>query len=486
MLCWPKRDGSSVLCYINMSAKEKERFGVSEQSQTRSTSRAEPLSRQLAGLSFLCVIALAPLPLGAARPWSGALLMSLMALCALAWAMVLLRHPDTPGIALSRLAAPMLCYGAAVGWGLLQTLPLLPESWAHPWWAQAEIVLGPLPPLVSMAPAAGRDGVMRLLGLGLAFFLAVQIGRSERWGTKLTDGLGLAASALAGYGVTVHLLGIERIFWLEKWAYQGDLTASLVNRNHYATLAGLGLLTVLAALLRRLHAFGRRGFLRRLLAGQDWPMAGLLVGGTLLSAALLMTHSRAGLAASLLAVLVFLLSAGRWRTRHRLLALALLVGFALLGLVALDQRVGALGVDGEQRLRVYGLSWQLLWQRPWLGIGLGGFADAFQAIRPVQVTQFWGEAHNSWLEMMIELGIPASLCLFLAALWAAGRCLIGVASRRYDRELPALGLAASVLVGSHAMVDFSLQIPAVAATWAMVLGIGVAQSWSSQRGKVVT
>jgi len=44
------------------------------------------------------------------------------------------------------------------------------------------------------------------------------------------------------------------------------------------------------------------------------------------------------------------------------------------------------------------------------------------------------------------------------------------------------GLAATALVACHALVDFSLQIPAVAAWFATLLGLGYAQSWSSARG----
>jgi hypothetical protein len=36
-------------------------------------------------------------------------------------------------------------------------------------------------------------------------------------------------------------------------------------------------------------------------------------------------------------------------------------------------------------------------------------------------------------------------------------------------------------VGMHALVDFSLQVPAVATTYAALLGIGVAQSYRSGR-----
>ncbi|MCP4196499.1 MAG: hypothetical protein GY762_05045, partial [Proteobacteria bacterium] len=45
----------------------------------------------------------------------------------------------------------------------------------------------------------------------------------------------------------------------------------------------------------------------------------------------------------------------------------------------------------------------------------------------------------------------------------------------------ATGLAATTLVSSHALFDFSLQIPAVAITYAAIMGLAVAQSFSSAR-----
>ncbi|MDF2096672.1 hypothetical protein [Aquibaculum arenosum] len=38
-------------------------------------------------------------------------------------------------------------------------------------------------------------------------------------------------------------------------------------------------------------------------------------------------------------------------------------------------------------------------------------------------------------------------------------------------------VAASLLVGVHALSDFSLQLPAVTVTWLVLLALGVAQSW---------
>ncbi len=65
----------------------------------------------------------------------------------------------------------------------------------------------------------------------------------------------------------------------------------------------------------------------------------------------------------------------------------------------------------------------------------------------------------------------------IAALF--GRCLVGARVRRRNAVYPCIGVGATVLIATHATVDFSLQIPAVAATYALLMGAAVAQSWRS-------
>jgi hypothetical protein len=47
--------------------------------------------------------------------------------------------------------------------------------------------------------------------------------------------------------------------------------------------------------------------------------------------------------------------------------------------------------------------------------------------------------------------------------------------------IPAIAAGASVLVGVHALVDFSLQIQAVTLTYMTILAAGVAQAVSSRQ-----
>lgn len=434
-------------------------------------------------LVFLALIVLAPLPLGSHRPWSGALVVLVLGLCAMWWAVLAWRGQVRSGVGWRPLLVPLLGYASALVWTGFQMLPLAPAAWVHPLWSEAAIVLPDLPPLVSMAPSRGAEEWAQWLGNGLAFLLAAQMGRSGRRAWRLVESLGLGLGLIALYGLVVHLLGSETIGWLDKWAYRGDLTGVLVNRNHAANLSALGLLCAVAASLRRWRDHGGRGYLRSLLDGKSpWPFL-LVASATLCAIVIPLTHSRAGTLVAALGLPSLLALSRRWRQMGLTTALLLVVAAPVVSV--LESRLTQIDLDGGQRLQVWRLSLGLLGQRPWLGHGLGAFPDLFQSVRPETLAQVWTEAHNSWLETLVELGIPAALCVFLALSWVWGRCVIGAMTRRQERILPALGAAAGLVEALHCLVDFPIQIPAIALAVAALMGIGFAQSWSVRRGPLV-
>jgi hypothetical protein len=78
--------------------------------------------------------------------------------------------------------------------------------------------------------------------------------------------------------------------------------------------------------------------------------------------------------------------------------------------------------------------------------------------------------------MVMELGWPAAAALFAGLGLLALRCLHGRSA-----VYPAVLASCSVLVGVHALVDFSLEMPAIAATYALLLGVGCAQAIQGSR-----
>jgi O-antigen ligase len=141
------------------------------------------------------------------------------------------------------------------------------------------------------------------------------------------------------------------------------------------------------------------------------------------------------------------------------------------------ERLSGTTFGSDERPVIYDLTLQGISQRPWLGTGYGTFEEAFRLFRDQRVNGLWDKAHNSYLENALELGLPAAVLLTASVGALFLRCLIGVVVRRRDAIYPAIGASATVLVAGHALVDFSLQIPAIAATYALIMGAAVAQSW---------
>ncbi|MTJ81780.1 MAG: O-antigen ligase family protein, partial [Telmatospirillum sp.] len=348
---------------------------------------------------------------------------------------------------------------------------------------------GPRPAPVSLAPGAGRDGALRLAAYGGLFLLALQHGRSSRRAERVLMAVAATGSGLALYGLAVHFSGSATILWWDKWAYRDVVTATFVNRNSYATFAGLTLLSLTALAWRRYGGLDLRGLLRRLLVDGDRLCWALLAGAGLTALSLLLTGSRAGCGAALAGATVFVLGLRRFSgLRLAALALCLAAGVPLLfwlvggmgdGLETTVRTAGDLGGQGElaDRMALYRATLSAVATVPWTGTGLGSFPAVFAMVRPERFLAVWDNVHDTYLQLVLESGVIAAGAQILAVLLLVRRCLQGVRHRRHDLVFPVLAVAASVLVGGHALVDFSLEIPAVAALYAVLLGLGVAQSW---------
>lgn len=431
---------------------------------------------------FASVIVLAPLPLGSNRPWSWSLLAGLVGLLCVTWPIVLLADRQAPGVSPRHVAVPLAGFALVITWAALQAAPLWPPEWCAPDWLEAQRqATGTDQPAFPLAidGFAVPVGIMRLLCYAGVLWLALQHGRSSRRAHRLIDTLALAGGVYAAYGLLGYATGNDSILLMRKWAYRDDLTATFVNRNHYATYAGVTLLCAVSAIMNRLAPpmhlrtlvlhLGRRTALFALAA---------VIGG----AALLASGSRAGIAATLVGGVA--LAYGRAASaqppgaaRRRIL-LRGCAAVALLLTLAIGSLVWVRDLDGHfaDRLRIYQLTTDLIAARPLTGYGLGSFAAMFATVRPPDILQVWTEAHNTYLELALDLGIPAAAMLILSVLWLLWACLSGGAVRQRDMLYPLLGGATTVLVGVHALLDFSLQIPAVTVTWAAILGTGVAQS----------
>jgi O-antigen ligase len=406
-----------------------------------------------------------------------------------------------PGFRLWQIGGFLLPFVAAVIWAALQALPLgmIPgQTLSNPLWGLASQALDrPLPGTISLNPHETLTGVLRLVIYGAVFWLALELGRHRAFADRALRWIAYAGIAYAAYGLLMHILGMELILWFRKWAYQGFVTSTFVNRNSYATYAALGLLCALTLLVDALRSHSARPRGRRAAA---IAMIERLSGRALLplfacigiAVALLQTGSRAGVLSLCLGLVVFAFGAATARLIRFQTALCgvAILGLLLGGVIAL--RGGAfvdrletdtLDKDRGARSELYALTLDAIRDNPILGTGLGTFPEvfalyrggAFDTLGPID------KAHNSYLGNALELGVPAAF-LLIAALAAVGETsLTGLRRRRRGRLFPVLGLSALSVVALHSTVDFSLEIPAVAVTFAALMGVACAQSYRSRR-----
>lgn len=442
---------------------------------------------------LIAIVALAPLPLGATRPWASTLLATLVGVLLFAWAVKVALEPAGPAVSAASVWPMLALFGAVVAWEILQMSPIAPTAWHHPMWDSAAKLLGrPIAGTISIVPFATATALVRLLTYGGIFWLAMQSCRASRDAHAVFLTLVIAGLIYAAYGLVVQFSGSETILWFHKQRYIGDLTSTFEYKNAYATYAGLGAVCAVGLLLQGMEKlagldFGKRET-RRLtvvwLAERGWPLA---MAALLTITGLLLSHSRAGFACSGVGLFTLLLSARFIRgPRIPLLGpvttafVVACVGFiAVSGGTMLD-RLANTDVEADVRPLIYDATIQAIEDAPWLGTGAGTFAQVFSLYHPPAIYTRVLRAHDTYLENALELGIPGAVVLTLALAGPAVICLVGIHRRRRNALYPCMGVAASVLVGLHATVDFTMQVPAVAATYALIMGAACAQSWSTR------
>jgi len=203
------------------------------------------------GFSLLILtLAWAPFPLGSNRPWSWSLLAMLVALAWALWAASVWHAPLAPLRRYARdLRGPLTLGGLALVWGLVQIAPFVPESWSHPLWQVAGQVLGRHPAAtISLNPWRTGTELMKLAAYAMTLWLArVYASRSER-ADLLLNALIAIGGCYAVYALAMAAFGMTQFsFFYSAPSDAKEIAAPFVNRNSFATYAGL---TALAAGVR--------------------------------------------------------------------------------------------------------------------------------------------------------------------------------------------------------------------------------------------
>lgn len=442
------------------------------------------------------VVILAPLPLGSNRDWSWNPVAVVVGGLLVAQALISLLTAVNVYKAFRALRAPALLVVVVVVWAGVQISGWSPLSWENPIRAASAPFI---PVSSSHIVAIDREevvtGLIRLLTYVGVFALAAGLAADSRDARRLYGAVVCSAVVYTLYSMIAEVAnrmsantGIR-----VPVPFEDSFSGPFINRNNYATYVAIAALAAVTLAISSIHrrgyaadeeSFGQRW--RRRLAASSGGGGLWLVAALVLIMGVLLSGSRAGWASLAigLVVMIALQTRGWSRWRVGVATAVALVAVALLspGGNTLLTRAALLVEQGEaNRGHLSSLTIGAIALRPLLGWGMNSFRSLYSLFQPTTLSSPFDKAHNTYLELAFDLGVPVAAALVLAVVWIAVRCLSGLSERRQERELTALGVGASITVGIHSLFDFSLQIPGVTIVFAALLGAAWAQSWSSRR-----
>jgi len=402
---------------------------------------------------------------------------------------LLIRRKSHP-VGIRHVAVPATLVAGVIAWIILQTLTWNWLDLANPIWALAAEALGrPITGSISVNRDLTNLALLRLITAASCFWLALQLCRDGARARLLLGLLGVIGCGYAAYGLIALKAGpLPWLVYLPP--SRGFVSSTFISRDCYATYAGIGFLVTAGFVLRRYHheISEATGSLRLLIASfieGSGGGAALLAGAFLTLVALCLTGSRGGLFATGLGLLA-LLMLGRWHEsdqgRERLAVIVLALFLVAATLLVFGGIVGGkieeAGLYDTNRMAVYLLTLRSIADAPVLGYGYGTFADVFPMYRDrsIEVLGIWAQAHDTYLEIFQGLGLVFGSMLIGSIVILAVRCAGGALRRRQNATVPRIAASVMILVGVHALVDFGLQMQAIAITLTAILGAGVAQS----------
>ena len=344
---------------------------------------------------------------------------------------------------------------------------------------------GPHP--ISLDPIATVRALAGFVCIGL-FVLGLSSRLSRQSAAGLVVGtivLGVAVSLVA---IVQRSVGSGLIYGFWKPLEGGVPYGPFVNRNHFAGWMVMVVSLSLGELCRRTASLGTArlpDWRARILwlSSAEASKAILLAGAVAcMSVALVLTLSRSGIAAFAVALVVMGLFVrrhdGSARSKFALgayLSILVLIGIVAAGAGAIVQRFAAANwTELGDRRTAWTIALDMARDFPVTGTGINTFGYLSPVYTKNALPVHYGEAHNDYLQLAAEggllVGIPIAIALWLI--------VINVRQRFRDVDRSGYWVRAGAATGVAAMafqeiVDFSLQVPANALCFAMLLALAI-------------
>jgi O-antigen ligase len=400
--------------------------------------------------------------------WGNALL-QLLALGILAWAAL---APEARPISADGRRL-LLLIAAALLLIFAQLVPLPPAVWAslpgRDFIAEGFRLLGvPLPWLpISQAP---YDTMTTALTLLPPLALVVGMLRLPYWRTSWMFAAIVAATAISIVLGVLQVSSGNADWYFYRWTNLGVAVGTFANGNHFATLL-LAAVPAIAALAIPLRGNKPKHGWQWVSVTSAIAAAFLLVVGLVINGSMAMFVIGPAVAAAT-AMMVVRLSPRR-RRQGLVLAVGLLAAAgAVLVVAGRAMPGGGMGASIETRQEYWRVSLGAMKDQWLTGSGFGTFVQTYHRYEDPALADRWfaNHAHNDYLELVLEGGLPAALLLAVFLLWWLGRArhAWGMDSAAVEQRAAAIASAA-ILV--HSLFDFPLRTAGISALFAVCLAL---------------
>jgi len=331
---------------------------------------------------------------------------------------------------------------------------------------------------LSILAAAHRAPALRetlkALEYSLLFATVVVAFAADPDERPIRSALGLVLGLVSVLAIAQEWLGAPSGIWFHHQAIP-RVAGPLEGPNQLAGFLGIALTLVVAYASRR--------------GAAAYELAAIGLG----SATLILTLSRTGLVATLVALGVVLATGGSGSRRPVLLALGAgcVSATALLALVGIGvtHGLGGAGLLGHfstlaeaadpgavgNRSELWHAAIQLWREHPFFGIGAGNFE---LELGSVGYPALHTHANSLYLQSLVEGGIP----LALATLALVAASIARFARGPFSEPLVAGAFAASIGFGLHQIFDLLVFYPKVGELWWVALALGAQRVDAARRG----
>ncbi|MCU7960022.1 MAG: O-antigen ligase family protein [gamma proteobacterium symbiont of Bathyaustriella thionipta] len=443
--------------------------------------------------AYLLLLLWLPIPLGSARPWSEAFMAAASLVLLLVWLLICIKHKQPWLAAHKAFIWPLSVMLLWVLWQALQLIPLpafllqwlSPQALAFHTAAFADQARGWH--CISLTPGATVFYLLRSASYSAILILSLGLLNSRKRMRIFLWLLVISGLAQVSFGLLNMLSqGAFSIRGIDgPWSSN---YGTYVNRNHFAGFLEMVIPAAIALLMSQPARHHHKPNIKaRIKALAAWMLSGRLVRYLLvitLMGGMLLSTSRGGNLAMLASLGLATSLFSRARLRHAWLLLVLLAAaFFFMGGGELEKRLLQEGLH-DDRIDIRAAIYPAIGDFMLSGSGAGSFEQVFPPYKNAQLSALrYQHAHNDYLQLILENGVLMALLLFamqVYVLWIVAKALL----KRRDLLLRAALFAAFAGMSGmliHAWYDFNFQIPANAALFFSLMGMGLAASQMESR-----